>query len=164
MTQLAQPAQLVQLRAANAASADRAPIRSTIGSMGPQKPNEQYIGDAGRMASADVNTPAMAPGHQQQTPAQAKITSTNGPGGCDAPHDNDDGENRDVGGDGFQVSRQQRLREQKQAKRSSRKAVYGWGSNAALRAGKQTREVFVFNLDGATTAEELTEFLNDIGI
>ena len=120
--------------------------------------------DAGRVASADVNTPAMAPGHQQQTPAQAKTTSTNGPGGCDAPHDNDDGENRDVGGDGFQVSRQQRLREQKQAKRSSRKAVYGSGSNAALRAGKQTREVFVFNLDGATTAEELTEFLNDIGI
>ena len=36
--QLAQPGQLVQLRAANAASAARAPIRSTIGSMGPQKP------------------------------------------------------------------------------------------------------------------------------
>ena len=36
-------AQLVQLRAANAASAARALIRSTIGSMGPQKPNEQYI-------------------------------------------------------------------------------------------------------------------------
>ena len=36
-------AQLVQLRAANAASAARAPIRNTIGSMGPQKPNEQYI-------------------------------------------------------------------------------------------------------------------------
>ena len=32
--------QLVQLRAANAA---RAPIRSAIGSMGPQKPIEQYI-------------------------------------------------------------------------------------------------------------------------
>ena len=36
-------AQLVQLRAANAASAARALIRSTIGSIGPQKPNEQYI-------------------------------------------------------------------------------------------------------------------------
>ena len=33
-------AHLVQLRAANAS---RAQIRSTIGSMGPQKPNEQYI-------------------------------------------------------------------------------------------------------------------------
>ena len=40
VTQLAQPAQLVQLRAANAA---RAPIRSTICSIGPQKPNEQYV-------------------------------------------------------------------------------------------------------------------------
>ena len=38
-----QPAQLVQLRAANAASAARALIRSTIGSMGAQKTNEQYI-------------------------------------------------------------------------------------------------------------------------
>ena len=29
--------------AANAASASRAPIRNTIGGMGPQKPNEQFI-------------------------------------------------------------------------------------------------------------------------
>ena len=43
VTQLAQPAQLVQLRAANAASAARAPIRTTLCSIGPQKPNEQYV-------------------------------------------------------------------------------------------------------------------------
>ena len=118
--------------------------------------------DAGQVASADTNTPAMMLGHQQLTPVQAQSTRTNGPCGCNAPPDNDDGKNRDMGGDGFQVTRPQRLCEQNQARRSSRKAVNGSGSNAALRAGERTYQVFVFNLKGATTAEELTEFLNYI--
>ena len=109
-------------------------------------PTKSQRCDAGHVASADVNTPAMVPGHQQQTPVQAQTTSTNCPGVRNAPPDNDDGENRDVGDDGFQGSRQQWLREQKQAKRSSRKAVYRSGCNTALRAGKQIREVFMFNL------------------
>ena len=44
-TQLRASVPSTQLRAAGPISgnAARAPIRSTIGSMGPQKPNEQYI-------------------------------------------------------------------------------------------------------------------------
>ena len=47
--------------------------------------------DTGQVASADMNTPAMVPGHQKQTPVQAQTTSTNGPCGRNAPPDNDDG-------------------------------------------------------------------------
>ena len=65
---------------------------------------------------------------------------------------------------GFVRPREQRLREARQGKRPTRQQVFGSSTSETLKAGKRTREFFVFNLDGDTTQDDLSKFLIDSGI
>ena len=42
--------------------------------------------------------------------------------------------------------------------------VYGSGDSGTLKAGRQTRELFLFNLDGDNTSDNISVFLSDNGI
>ena len=70
-----------------------------------------------------------------------------------------------VDSEGFQKPRDQRVRERRQARTNARTALYGSNeSSGTLRAGKQMRELFVFNLDQETTETDLIEYLKVKGI
>ena len=57
-----------------------------------------------------------------------------------------------VDSEGFQKPRDQRIRERRQVRTNARTALYGSNeSSGILKAGKQMRELFVFNLDQDTT-------------
>ena len=70
-----------------------------------------------------------------------------------------------VDSEGFQKPRDQRIRERRQARTNARTALYGSNeSSGTLKAGKQIRELFVFNLDQETTETDLIEYLKVKGI
>ena len=66
--------------------------------------------------------------------------------------------------DGFQLPREQRKRRARDGKKTSREPVYGSNDVTSLRAGKRTRELFVFNLDCDTTEDDLSNFLSNSNI
>ena len=73
-----------------------------------------------------------------------------------APSMDDDG--------GFEIPRKQRLRAQKREKRTASKDVFDSGSTNTLEAGKRTRELFIFNLDGDTTVDDISGFLSEMEV
>ena len=70
----------------------------------------------------------------------------------------------DADAEGFQRPREQRRHDQRQVRRAARKSMYGSAENNALKAGKKTRELFVFNLDPEMTQDDLSSYLNNAGI
>ena len=65
------------------------------------------------------------------------------------------------GQDDYEFPRDQRRRQNRQ-QRATRKTVYGSSdSSSALRAGKRFQELFIFNLDHSTSADDVTTFLSD---
>lgn len=116
--------------------------------------NRQTPSPTGSAAGLNVNPPAAKP---SSAPASA-------PPGPPAPQQgNARPEPRHVGEDriddsGFQVPRYQRRRDQRSNK-TRVTPVFGSGNTSTLKAGRQTRELFVFNLDRETTEEEVKIFL-----
>ena len=82
------------------------------------------------------------------------------------PPPSGEGGGGDTGTDGFQQQRDARRRQNRQ--RAPRKLVYGSKDSTAssLRAGKRYKELFIFNLETTTSADDVTNFLveNDITV
>lgn len=107
---------------------------------------------------------SMKNGSDQAAKQPSCESSQNSSAGDAGSNDGGDGRNATglggTSGDGFQKPREQRLREQKRTK-PTRKPLYGSGTTDTLKAGKHIRELFVFNLAGDTTEDDLTTYLSN---
>ena len=101
---------------------------------------------------------------QQHRSDDAKTPAADHIGGSSGTEQNSINGANDADAEGFEHPREQRRRDQRQVRRTARKPMYGSAENNVLKAGKKTRELFVFNLDPETTQDDLSSYLNNAGI